>query len=172
MEFLDYDLQRFINKLLLTYKDNIYVNINNIQLINNIVFDVTNQICNTYSLDKEYEKYMVLNITQYNMTSIIQKYNQVNRLKYQVSKLQRLELPEQRSPEWYALRRGMLTASSLAAALGDDHFKSKNELILEKVENKEIPFVPNPITEWGVKYEEIATKFYEALTDLKIIEFG
>ena len=172
MEFLDYDLQRFINKLLLTYKDNIYVNINNIQLINYIVFNVTNQICNTYSLDKEYEKYMVLNITQYNMTSIIQKYNQVNRLKYQVSKLQRLELPEQRSPEWYALRKGMLTASSLAAALGNDHFKSKNELILEKVESKEIPFIPNPITEWGVKYEEIATKFYESMNNLEIIEFG
>ena len=106
------------------------------------------------------------------MTSMIQKYSQVKRLKYQVSKLQRLELPEQRSPEWYALRKGMLTASSLAAALGNDHFKSKNELILEKVESKEIPFIPNPITEWGVKYEEIATKFYEKMNNLKIIEFG
>ena len=90
MEFLDFDLQRFVNKLLLDCKDNIYVNINNIQLINYIVFDVTNQICNTYNLDKEYEKYMVLNITQCNMTSMIQKYSQVKRLKYQVSKLQRL----------------------------------------------------------------------------------
>ena len=33
MEFLDFDLQRFVNKLLLDCKDNIYVNINNIQFI-------------------------------------------------------------------------------------------------------------------------------------------
>ena len=46
-----------------------------------------------------------------------------------MEKLQKLELPEQRSKEWYELRRGMLTASSLACALGDDHFKSRNELI-------------------------------------------
>ena len=81
-------------------------------------------------------------------------------------------MPEQRSKEWYELRKGMLTASSLACALGDDHFKSRDQLILEKVENKEIPFVPNPITEWGVKYEEIATKFYESLNSVEIIEFG
>jgi len=103
---------------------------------------------------------------------MIQKYTNNVRLKHQVSKLQKLKLPEQRSPEWYALRRNMLTASSLAAALGDDYFKSRNELILEKVESKEIPFVPNPITEWGVKYEEIATKFYEKMNNLEIIEFG
>ena len=91
--------------------------------------NITHDICNTYNLHNEYEKYMVLNITQCSMTSMIQKYTNNVRLKHQVSKLQKLELPEQRSPEWYALRRGMLTASSLAAALGDAYFKSKNELI-------------------------------------------
>ena len=127
----------------------------------------------TYIFDEEnYERYMILNVAQFNITSMIQRYNIIGRLKHQVSKLQQLELPEQRSLEWYALRRGMLTASSLAAALGDDFFKSRNELILEKVESKEIPFIPNPITEWGVKYEEIATKFYEKMNNLKIIEFG
>ena len=30
----------------------------------------------------------------------------------------------------------------------------------------------NPITEWGVKYEEVATRFYEFLTGSKIYEFG
>ena len=45
-------------------------------------------------------------------------------------------------------------------------------MILEKAEDKGKPFVPNPITEWGVKYEEIATKFYESLNSVEIIEFG
>ena len=172
MNFLDLDLQRIVNRLLLACQENIYININNPQYINFLIMNITHDICNTYNLHNEYEKYMVLNITQCSMTSMIQKYTNNVRLKHQVSKLQKLELPEQRSPEWYALRRGMLTASSLAAALGDDYFKSKNELILEKVESKEIPFIPNPITEWGVKYEEIATKFYEKMNNLEIIEFG
>ena len=172
MEFLEFDLQRVVNRLLLACPENIYININNPQMINYIVLDITNQICDAYELKDNCERYMILNVTQFNITSMIQKYNNIGRLKHQVSKLQQLELPKQRSPEWYALRRGMLTASSLAAALGDDFFKSRNELILEKVESKEIPFIPNPITEWGVKYEEIATKFYESMNNLKIIEFG
>ena len=172
MNFLEFNLQKIVNRLLLACQDNIYSNINNQSMINYIVLDITNQVCNTYELKENYEKYMILNVAQLNITTMIEKYNIIGRLKNQVTKLQQLELPEQRSPEWYALRRGMLTASSLAAALGDDHFKSKNELILEKVENKEIPFIPNPITEWGVKYEEIATKFYEKMNNLEIIEFG
>ena len=172
MESLEFDLQELVNRLLLACQENIYININNPPMINYIILDITNQICNVYELKENYERYMILNVAQFNITTMIEKYNNNGRLKYQVSKLQKLELPEQRSPEWYALRRNMLTASSLAAALGDDFFKSRNELILEKVENKEIPFVPNPITEWGVKYEEIATKFYEKMNNLEIIEFG
>ena len=172
MDFLEFDLQKLVNKLLLACQDIIYSNINNQSMINYIVLDITNQVCDTYELKENYERYMILNVAQLNITSMIEKYNNIGRLKNQVTKLQKLELPEQRTPEWYALRRGMLTASSLASALGDDHFKSKNELILEKVENKEIPFIPNPITEWGVKYEEIATKFYEKMNNLEIIEFG
>ena len=101
-----------------------------------------------------------------------QKYEKIKNLKEIVSNLQKLVLPEQRSPEWYELRKGLLTASSLASALGDDHFKSRDQLIYDKTSIEEVPFVSNPITEWGVKYEEIATKFYEYLNSVKIIEFG
>ena len=172
MDFLEFDLQKLVNKLLLACQDIIYSNINNQSMINYIVLDITNQVCDTYELQENYERYMILNVAQLNITSMIEKYNNIGRLKNQVTKLQQLELPEQRSPEWYALRKGMLTASSLAAALGDDHFKSKNELILEKVESKEIPFIPNPITEWGVKYEDIAILFYEELYNVKVLDFG
>ena len=48
----------------------------------------------------------------------------------------------------------------------------EDELLLEKLDETEKPFVPNPITEWGVKYEEIATKFYESMNQIKIKEFG
>ena len=96
----------------------------------------------------------------------------VNKKKEIVDSLMKLELPEQRSPEWYKQRKKVLTASSLATACSKDHFKTKEQLILDKISIEETPFIANPITEWGVKYEEIATKFYESLNDLKILEFG
>ena len=139
---------------------------------NMIVTNIMTQVKDEYNIVEEYEIYMLKSIVEYVVQDIKNKYKTISRLKLQMNKLQALVLPEQRSKEWYELRKGMLTASSLACALGDDHFKSRNELILEKVENKEIPFVPNPITEWGVKYEEIATKFYESLNSVEIIEFG
>jgi putative phage-type endonuclease len=137
-----------------------------------VIANIMTQVKNEYNIAEEYEIYMLKSIVEYVVQDIKNKYKTISRLKLQMNRLQSLELPEQRSKEWYELRKGMLTASSLACALGDDHFKSRDQLILEKVENKEIPFVPNPITEWGVKYEEIATKFYESLNNVKIIEFG
>ncbi len=96
----------------------------------------------------------------------------INNKKNIVDFLMKLELPEQRSPEWFQQRKKVLTASSLATACNKDHFKSREELILDKISIEDKPFISNPITEWGVKYEEIATKFYESLNDLEILEFG
>ena len=81
-----------------------------------------------------------------------------------------LELPEQRSPEWYAMRKEKLTASSIASAIGKCHFTTREELILSKIEDK--PYESNPITEWGVKYEDIAILFYEELYNVKVLDFG
>ena len=154
------------------YDKCIYENSDNTEYTNLLKIDIMTNLCKIYGFVNNYETYMITNIVDHIVEDMKKKYILRERLKLQMEKLQKLELPEQRSKEWYAMRRGMLTASSLACALGDDFFKSRNELILEKVENKEIPFVPNPITEWGIKYEEIATKFYESMNDLKIIEFG
>ena len=100
-----------------------------------------------------------------------QKILNINKKKKIVEELIKLKLPEQRSPEWFKQRKTVLTASSLATACDKDFFKSKEELILDKI-SVDTPFISNPITEWGVKYEEIATKFYESLNNLKILEFG
>ena len=88
----------------------------------------------------------------------------------QVKILKELKLPDQRTPEWYAMRKNKLTASSFADALGKGHFSTRNQSLYDKIVDK--PFIPNPITEWGVKYEEVATRFYEHLTGTTIYEFG
>jgi len=84
--------------------------------------------------------------------------------------LKELILPEQRTPEWYEMRKEMLTASSLASAVGKCHFTSRDELLLGKIIPK--PFETNPITEWGVKYEDVAIQFYEELYNVKVLDFG
>ena len=87
--------------------------------------------------------------------------------------LKRLELPDQRSKEWYDIRENLLTASSLADALGKGHFQTRDDLLISKTsERKEVSKASRDIMEWGVKYEPVATEFYEYLYGVKIIEFG
>jgi putative phage-type endonuclease len=85
--------------------------------------------------------------------------------------LKLLDLPEQRSEEWYKIREGVLTASSLADAIGEGHFCTKEQLLIQKCGGPrgEVPF---EIVEWGVKYEPVATSFYEKLNNLTVLEFG
>ena len=45
--------------------------------------------------------------------------------KEKLKKLKLLDLPEQRSPEWYAMRKEKLTASSIASAIGKCHFTTR-----------------------------------------------
>ena len=160
----------FINEYIKSnfYEDCIQSNYDNKELIKEIKDDICYNIYAIHNIVKEYEEYMIYNMVD----NITNKLIRLERLKNTVSELQKLELPEQRTQEWYDLRKGLLTASSLSTALGEDYYKSRDELILEKVLCEEKPFLPNPITEWGVKYEEIATKFYEYTNDVKIVEFG
>ena len=116
--------------------------------------------------------YFIKRVSENLFSQIIQQELTYTRRKLQVRKLKQLKLPEQRSAEWFAMRKRVLTASSLAAALGKSHYRKPEQLILDKVSTVETPYVTNPITEWGVKYEEIATKFYESLYNETMIEFG
>jgi putative phage-type endonuclease len=89
-----------------------------------------------------------------------------------VEALKTLVLPEQRSAEWFAMRKGVLTASSLADALGKGHFNTRESLLIDKTSTVPKPFFSSPIMEWGVRYEEIATRYYEFLNMVSIVEFG
>jgi len=86
--------------------------------------------------------------------------------------LKLLELPEQRSEEWYHMRNTMLTASSLADALGKGHFNTRESLLIDKTNVEKKEFVSNDIIQWGVKFEPVATMFYELLNTVKIVDFG
>ena len=129
------------------------------------------ELYDVYNVDGDENKIYVIDI---NVDSIV-KENILNQKIYserkeKLKKLKLLELPEQRSPEWYEMRKEKLTASSIASAIGKCHFTTREELILSKIEDK--PYESNPITEWGVKYEDIAILFYEELYNVKVLDFG
>ena len=95
-----------------------------------------------------------------------------NYLKSHLAQLKKLELPEQRSKEWYQMRENVLTASSLADALGKGHFNTRDDLLIDKTSKEPKPFIINDIIQWGVKYEPVATEFYEKMNGVTIVEFG
>lgn len=88
-----------------------------------------------------------------------------------LKRLLALEKVEQRTEAWYALRKSMITASDWAAVLGKGKSSSKNDVVLKKC-GQGVPFRGNIFTEWGVKYEPVATRLYELRNKLTIHEFG
>lgn len=129
------------------------------------------ELYDLYSIENDENKKYVIDINVDSIVSENQKNEDIYTIrKEKLKKLKLLELPDQRSPEWYAMRKEMLTASSVASAIGKCHFTTREELILSKIEDK--PYVSNPITEWGVKYEDIAILFYEELYNVKVLDFG
>lgn len=69
---------------------------------------------------------------------------------------------EQRSPEWFRLRHGMITASSCADVLGKNPYSSYRKFLASKV-FPETPFEPGVAMHHGVKYEPVATMLYQKL---------
>tara|TARA_B110001469_G_C9647389_1_gene328000 strand:+ start:5333 stop:6523 length:1191 start_codon:yes stop_codon:yes gene_type:complete len=160
--------------------DCILLNINNINVINDVKRNTIEYIINTYRIIIDDTQIDIFNSIEYYINTYINYYinDYIQKNKKYISRhkkvlsLKKLKLPEQRSPEWFKIRKTVVTASSLASALGKCHYKSREELLLDKVSDIDKPYISNPITEWGVKYEEIATKFYEYIKKVKVLEFG
>jgi len=102
--------------------------------------------------------------------------NEIDRLSQQIARLQSVPQPEQRTPEWYEFRNGLITASNLWKVFGSQ--SQVNSLIYEKCKSVE-PNAPEFKTSsttspmhWGVKYEPITVMIYEAMYQTKIGEFG
>jgi putative phage-type endonuclease len=87
--------------------------------------------------------------------------------------LQRLPVVEQRTPEWYDMRQGMMTASDLAQALGKGKFATQKDFFVKKAgyETQTFDYSIPPL-KWGTMYEPVATAFYEHLARKKVHEFG
>ena len=97
--------------------------------------------------------------------------NEEERAVSRVKMLKRIPQFEQRSQEWYNVRKLMITASDIATVTNDNPYQ-KSIAVLRKKCGLDDKFTGNKYTEWGVKYEEIANKIYEIDYNTKVIEFG
>ena len=112
-----------------------------------------------------------------------------------ITRLQYKKQYEQRTPEWYDIRRSLITASSAACLLNRNSdtcdqyineyklhdvfdknnkccnpYSSKNNYFLDKC--KQGTFTGNVATYWGQKYESVVTDLYSNLYNTHVIEFG
>ena len=80
--------------------------------------------------------------------------------------------PQQRTPEWYEFRHGLITASNIWKAFSTEC--QQNSLIYEKCQ----PAISHNFASvgsslhWGVKYEPLSVMLYEAKMRVKIEDFG
>lgn len=79
---------------------------------------------------------------------------------------------EQRTPEWFKLRRGLITASQVPALLGVDEYKTKNEAINEIAYGIRKDLSKNPAVNHGVALEDEARKHLEIVLNKEINPCG
>ena len=86
--------------------------------------------------------------------------------------------PDQRTPEWYARRNNLITASAASKAFGSQ--ASINQLVYEKCKNFAASGPPSgPLQgsvhsplHWGQRYEPLTVMVYERRNNTKLGEFG
>jgi putative phage-type endonuclease len=92
-------------------------------------------------------------------------------LQEQVERLKKIPQPEQRSPEWYLMRDGMISASDSGTVLGQSHYGNRDSVILKKCGEESRP-PSGAAIDWGVKYENVAKQIYELRNEVEVFEFG
>ena len=158
----------------------------------NIKYDLSHSYINKiftdlkqYLLFLNYKRYK---LTKKNITNYIYKYfNQNLNILQSVINISKIKQPEQRSPEWFAIRYKIISASDASSILGKNiqfisdsersqilfknGFKSKKDLIKVKI-LKEDSFTGNVYTEHGVIFEEVASLIYQKRNNTNVIDFG
>lgn len=82
---------------------------------------------------------------------------------------------EQRTPEWFAIRKGRITGSAVGAILGLSPFSSRDAVLRRMVREYHgaaSEFEGNIATDYGTRNEEGAKREYEIETGKTVIETG
>ena len=106
----------------------------------------------------------------------------IRKMTEKIQTLREKPQPDQRTPEWYARRNNLITASAASKAFGSQ--ASVNQLVYEKCKNYVAPgtssgppsgplqgSVNSPL-HWGQRYEPLTVMVYERRNQTKLGEFG
>lgn len=139
------------------------VNINKIRIIiNNLIIKTYPNISMT-EIDNNYnEKHYIIGYLQFMKPHIEEIIKNIKRM-------DAIPTVAQRTPEWFAQRNEVLSASSIYKVLGT--VNSKNELIYEKIGIKK-EFMSSLATTHGTIFEEVSQTLYETRNLIKIKEYG
>lgn len=109
--------------------------------------------------------------------NVQQRIDQIRKYRVVLKRLKDIPLIEQRTPEWYALRQSMITASDFGDALAIEKFGKKTDP--NKIYEKKCGYEPpveydnaSIFLKWGVMFEPVATSLYEHRNNTKVHEFG
>lgn len=104
------------------------------------------------------------------------RFSQIVQNRKKLADLKAVPQVAQRSPEWYALRQTMLTASDTAQAMGMGKFGTRADLLKKKMNERQgivAPFKTLPPMKWGIMFEPMALRCYQAANDgITVHEFG
>lgn len=153
-------------------------NINFIDFYKNFIIILNNEINkkDNINIKNNYifydHKINYLNNEIKNLKNLIKEMNEVkNKIMIEKVKfIEKLNQPEQRSNEWYEMRKNMLTASDIGAILGYSKYNSRKSIIKKKTVGS--TFKGNKYTLHGQKYEEIAKQIYETRYNKIVNEYG
>lgn len=108
-----------------------------------------------------------------NDKKINDRMKQLNTYKRRLNHLLNIPKIEQRSDEWYATRKELITASDFALALGKGKFGTRSQFYKNKCgyENTSMD-TSIPAIQWGIKYEDVAANFYKIRMNVELYEFG
>lgn len=81
---------------------------------------------------------------------------------------------EQRTPEWYSIKHIKLSASEIASILDCNIYQTSHDLLIKKIKpyNEVDQSLIQSSLSWGIKFEPIAEKFYEFLTNETLHKIG
>tara|TARA_B100001093_G_C26854003_1_gene1026514 strand:+ start:3864 stop:5144 length:1281 start_codon:yes stop_codon:yes gene_type:complete len=177
MMIIEEDIQQIIED----YSDILYQKIKLNESLDLLITEIINKLRNHYEIQdttlfQNSQLYYIHKIVHFKIQTmkeqLLLRFHHKQTIQSKIETLKNLKLPDQRTPEWYEMRDKMLTSSSLADAIGKGHFKTRDDLLIEKTSKEKKPRFSSWIIEWGVRYEPVATTFYEKLNNLKVLEFG
>jgi len=109
----------------------------------------------------------------YTEQEVKERADRVAKYKIQLDALLLLPKIEQRTPDWYATRQGLITASDFAQALGEGKFGTKEQLLKKKCGYEEDKFNASAAPlKWGTMFEPVASDIYTMRNNMKLLEFG